>query len=476
MVPRLNLFIGFGGTLLAALTGAYILWGPSKKRPKDKCRGLVNIGNSCFLNSLLQSWAACPSFYNWLYTSVTSSKAAHEKLLSSTIFNILRVLNNEVKDATDPYNPSSVLGALRAKSWVITSEEQDAHELFHVLTETLDEETSSYPSVLSLFDIWHLQDPKNVYQSEKHARTRSQGLLPVLPMKGVEQPARGLLASQLQCLSCGSRSPVKYDIFDSLTLTFPKNYWGALSLESLLHQFVSPEIVQSVDCKGCAKIAKCQVVKSNFRKRVSIGKLPQVLCIHLPRTQWLDNGALLKRYDHVSFPETLHMDQYLYCNQRKEKGDEIRGLSGGVDATLKMLSQAVKPVAAPTSAPVNLLRTLNYDQQFTRTGLFVHPDRSPQIPRELSDVNHNAPPEIAKSGSTDFSYKLAAVVCHLGDVQLGHYVAYRRGIHSGENGNQAIGAGDMGNKWWLTSDSTVTRVSLQQVLSSEAYMLFYERY
>ncbi|KAH9515194.1 Ubiquitin carboxyl-terminal hydrolase 30 [Bulinus truncatus] len=167
------------------------------------------------------------------------------------------------------------------------------------------------------------------------------------------------------------------------------------------------------------------------------------------------------------------MDQYLYCNQSKDKDDEVRGLSGGVDITLKMLSQTVKSTV-PTSAPVNLLRTLNYDQQFTRTGLFVHPDSTPQIPRELSDVNHNAPPEIVKTGSADFSYKLAAVVCHLGDVQLGHYVAYRRGIHSG--GSHIKGAGDMGSKWWLTSDSTVTRVSLQQVLSSEAYMLFYERY
>lgn len=31
------------------------------------------------------------------------------------------------------------------------------HELFHVLTETLEEEASRYRSVISLFDIFHLQ-------------------------------------------------------------------------------------------------------------------------------------------------------------------------------------------------------------------------------------------------------------------------------------------------------------------------------
>ena len=34
---------------------------------------------------------------------------------------------------------------------------QDAHELFQVLTQTLDEETSRYPSVVSLFDVKTLQ-------------------------------------------------------------------------------------------------------------------------------------------------------------------------------------------------------------------------------------------------------------------------------------------------------------------------------
>lgn len=34
---------------------------------------------------------------------------------------------------------------------------QDTHELFHVMIETLEEESSCYPRVLSLFDVQHLQ-------------------------------------------------------------------------------------------------------------------------------------------------------------------------------------------------------------------------------------------------------------------------------------------------------------------------------
>ena len=55
--------------------------------------------------------------------------------------------------------------------------------------------------------------------------TRSHSLLPVLPRKEVEHPFRGLLASQLECLDCQYRHPVRYDLFDSLSLCFPKQAW-----------------------------------------------------------------------------------------------------------------------------------------------------------------------------------------------------------------------------------------------------------
>ncbi|GFN99497.1 ubiquitin carboxyl-terminal hydrolase 30-like [Plakobranchus ocellatus] len=473
--------VGVAGAVFAAVTSAYVIWGPTKKRPKDQCPGLVNVGNSCFMNSLLQAWAACPSVYSWIHRVMTSmTQSQDEGILTSTIFKVMKVLNNEDETASDPYDPSQVFHALRAKRWVITSDEQDAHELFNVLTETLDEEASRYPGILSLFDIKHLQDPHNEYQDKHRACTRSKGLLPVLPMREIEEPTRGLLASQLQCLSCGLRSPVKYDAFDSLSLTIPRNYWGPLSLDSLLHQFIRPEIVQNVECAGCAKSAGIKSMKSNFRKKVSLGKLPQVLCIHLPRTQWMRNGALVKRFDHISFPDTLLMDRYVYSHAGAGDTKTRQNLLGGADLALLRPRPQTTPVVQPaSSAPVNLLRTLHFDQQFTGTGLFLTSRGSPEIPRELSDINHNAPPEISTkldcppSRQPEFSYRLAAVVCHLGDVELGHFVTYRRGVHQG--GANLKGAASLSPKWWLTSDSSVRRVSASQVFSSEAYMLFYER-
>jgi ubiquitin carboxyl-terminal hydrolase 30 len=52
---------------------------------------------------------------------------------------MLAVLNG-MEGSEDPYTPSKVIQSLIAQGWVISHGEQDAHELFHVMTTTLEEE------------------------------------------------------------------------------------------------------------------------------------------------------------------------------------------------------------------------------------------------------------------------------------------------------------------------------------------------
>lgn len=63
----------------------------------------------------------------------------------------------------------------------------------------------------------------------------------------------------------------------------------------------------------------------------------------------------------------------------------------------------------------------------------------------------------------NFKYRLVGVVEHLGTMRGGHYVAYVRATKD---------SGD--TVWYHVSDAYVREASLDEVLRSEAYILFYE--
>ena len=60
-------------------------------------------------------------------------------------------------------------------------------------------------------------------------------------------------------------------------------------------------------------------------------------------------------------------------------------------------------------------------------------------------------------------YELAAVIEHQGGLNSGHYVAYRQVVEGSQT------------RWLFCSDSCVRAVSAEQVLSAQAYILFYTR-
>ena len=75
------------------------------------------------------------------------------------MFEVLKILNNlALVPGSDTYNPGLLLAALRARGWMINTEEQDAHEMLHVIMTTIEEELAhkkldSKPSHASLLDI-----------------------------------------------------------------------------------------------------------------------------------------------------------------------------------------------------------------------------------------------------------------------------------------------------------------------------------
>lgn len=230
-------------------------------------------------------------------------------------------------------------------------------------------------------------------------------------------PFRGTLASRLQCTVCSHKSPIRYDKFDSISLSMTNasaGIGGTFSLAGLLRAFTAPEMVKGVRCVKCCPEPSSSAppapptAYTKHIRTVSFGKLPQCMCLHVGRVEWRA-GALSKRSEFVAFPETLSMATYVQVQQPK-----LDLVSLG-DGPLRMGLTALNAAASGVGEGGTVL------------------------------------------------YRLTAVVVHVGGPRSGHFATYRRG-----NGFEA-------KRWWYTSDTLVHEVTLQEVLRCAAYLLFYER-
>ncbi|NXY82415.1 UBP30 hydrolase, partial [Alcedo cyanopectus] len=451
-----------GGVAAAVAAGLYVLWGPiggRKRRRRGLVPGLLNLGNTCFMNSLLQGLSACPSFIRWLeeftaqYRTEQHQPAQHQHL-SVTLLHLLRALSCQEVPEDDILDASCLLEVLRMYRWQISSfEEQDAHELFHVLTSSLEDERDRQPRVTHLFDVHALEQPEI---TQKQISCRTRGSLPLVssPWKS-QHPFHGRLTSNMVCKHCEHQSPVRYDTFDSLSLSIPAATWGRpMTLDHCLHHFISSESVKDVVCDNCTKIQaegtlngqSIENKRTTFVKQLKLGKLPQCLCIHLQRLSWSNQGTPLKRHEHVQFNEFLIMDIYKYHlpAPRARRGQPAPGETR--DGTAGKPADTEQP---PGTKP-----------------LFMNGAYSSSFFMSSGTFPLAAFPECS---SPVYLYRLMAVVVHHGDMHSGHFVTYRR---SPASPRSPVGGS---SQWLWVSDDAVRRASLQEVLSASAYLLFYER-
>ncbi|KAI4390167.1 hypothetical protein MLD38_002307 [Melastoma candidum] len=237
-------------------------------------RGLINCGNSCYANAVLQCLTCTKPLTVYLLLR------SHSRNCHGKDWCLICELEQHVamlRESGVPLSPSRILLHLRNMNRQIGSgSQEDAHEFLRLLIASMQ-----YICLEGL-------------GGEKKVNPRLQ------ETTFVQHTFGGRLKSKVKCLQCHQESERYENILD---LTLEIDGWVG-SLEDALRKFTTPEHLEGENMYICGRCGS--YVRA--RKQLRIHEAPNVLTIVLKRFQEGKYGKIGK---HISFPEMLDMVPYM---------------------------------------------------------------------------------------------------------------------------------------------------------------------
>ncbi|EDS32538.1 conserved hypothetical protein [Culex quinquefasciatus] len=318
----------------------------AKRKSMRRVVGLRNLGNTCFMNSVLQSLSNIQEFSCYfnampsLETGKHKQKAYHSRSMKENLDDVfvveeLRKVLLNLSQGGDGSKGAISPECLFLVIWKVVPQfrghrQHDAHEFLRYMLDRLHTELQqvSFPVDGSGSGLagggggGHKPgegkpNPYNV-PALSHLHTKGRNSI-------VTNVFGGILQSEVRCLICGMESK-KHDPFLDLSLDIPEKFYTKESavdgggdkdkdapvchISDCLSSFTEVEELAETElyyCNSC----KC---KQKSTKRFWIRRLPNVLCLHIKRFRW--NNFYRTKIDlRISFPiNALDMSQFVLNN------------------------------------------------------------------------------------------------------------------------------------------------------------------
>ncbi|PIN10990.1 Ubiquitin-specific protease [Handroanthus impetiginosus] len=267
MVDGVTLTMGVVGSKLEKALGDQFPEG-------ERYFGLVNFGNTCYANSVLQALYFCVPFREHLLEYYSNNKNQGE--VDENLLTCLAELFSQIsmqKKVTGVIAPKRLVYRVRKDNEIFRGySHQDAHEFLNYLLNKIVEilekeshkvtcaETSSVEGVVSGPTNGHINSVKKE---------------PLVTW--VHKNFQGTLTNETRCLRCETVT-ARDETFLDLSLDIEQNS----SITSCLKNFCSTETLNAADKFFCDKCRSLQ----EAQKRMKIKKPPRILVIHLKRFKY----------------------------------------------------------------------------------------------------------------------------------------------------------------------------------------------
>ncbi|KAG5849701.1 ubiquitin carboxyl-terminal hydrolase 46 [Anguilla anguilla] len=260
--------------------------GPEQFPINEHYFGLVNFGNTCYCNSVLQALYFCRPFRE----NVLAYKAQQKKkenLLTCLADLFHSIATQKKKVGVIP--PKKFISRLRKENDLFDNYmQQDAHEflnyLLNTVADTLQEEAR---------------------QDQPNGRLRN-GTIAMDTEDNKAEPTwvhdifQGTLTNETRCLNCETVSSKDEDFLD-LSVDVEQN----TSITHCLRDFSNTETLCSeykYYCETCCS-------KQEAQKRMRVKRLPMILALHLKRFKYMEQ---LHRYTKLSYRVVFPLELRLF--------------------------------------------------------------------------------------------------------------------------------------------------------------------